>query len=478
MSFENTRIYRLLCQIDVIALNRFSKFIHSPYFNKNQKLTSLFDISYNDLKEGNAVKSKEQLWTMVGFADKYKDIKFRKLCNDLVALYEEFITVEVLQGDEMLKSNLLIKGIKKNDNEILIEKHISKSTTIFDRIADKSSDFYFQKYMNEKTLQNLKTNYEKKEDIKKYISSEANQNLAIQLDAFYVIEKLRHAIDITTWTKQYKIDFEINLDVTLKLIEESEVLSSTPAIRIYSLIYQILTKENSKDLYFELKDLAKENILLFPKSEQAEIFDAIFSYCIAGVNKGKLEFQREYLDLNDWGIQEEFILKNGVLSPTSFRNYIGISLRMSDFERAENYIEKNILLLEESRRHNALHLNLARLYFYRKEYETVIDKLQAVNYNDVWYNINSKILLMATYYELDEIDPLYSLIDSHSAFLRREKLLDNKRKKRHLQFISNLKKIVNHPDSKEKVLALKNKIESEKEVVNKEWLLEKIEELL
>ena len=130
MSFENTRIYRILSSMDAVTLNRFSKFIHSPYFNKNQKITSLFDITHNDLKKGNAVKSKETLWTMVGFADGYKDIKFRKLCNDLVALYEEFLTVEQLLDDEMLKSNLLINGIKQNDSQILIEKHISKSNNI------------------------------------------------------------------------------------------------------------------------------------------------------------------------------------------------------------------------------------------------------------------------------------------------------------------------------------------------------------
>ena len=78
MSFENTRIYRILSSMDAVTLNRFSKFIHSPYFNKNQKITSLFDITHNDLKKGNAVKSKETLWTMVGFADGYKD-RFKSL---------------------------------------------------------------------------------------------------------------------------------------------------------------------------------------------------------------------------------------------------------------------------------------------------------------------------------------------------------------------------------------------------------------
>lgn len=477
MSFENTRIFKLLSELDAIELNRFSKFIHSPYFNKNEHVTALFDILYNDIKTANAVLPKEKLWGEIGLELPYKDIKFRKLCNDLVERYERFLTVEQMESDELLKSNLLIHAVKRTANKNLIDKHIGKTGNIFERTPDQSADFFLQKYLYDKTLQNLKTNYEKKEDIKKYINKEAYENLSSQLDAFYVIEKLRHAIDIITWSKQYKTEIEINLDETIKLIQREE-LDHVTAVKVYWLIYQIMTIESSKPLYYQLKALAKREIYQFPENEQAEIFDALFSYCIKWGNKGDMEFTREYLDIHEWGIIEEFILKNGVLSPTSFRNYILAGLRVGEIDRVESYIKSNLHLLEEPRRENALNFNLARVYWYKKDFDNVLSYLNKVNYDDIWYNINSKNYLLASYYELDEIDALYSNIDSFVAFLRREKSLDASRKKRHLNFTNFLKRLLNKSEDKAQLLKLKAQVESEKEIVNKTWLLEKISERL
>ena len=476
MSFENTRIYKLLTALNPVTLNRFSKFIHSPYFNVNEKITRLYTIIENAIKKGDAVPSKENIWTSVGFAGGYKDIKFRKLCNDLVERYERFLTIEALESDELLKSNLMIKGIKDSKIETLIEKQISKSSTAFDRMPDRSSDYFLQKYIYEKNLQNLKTNYEKKEDIKKFINKASFDELSEQLDSFYIIEKLRYTIDILTWIRQYKLDISPDTSSISSFIESNELQGSLP-ITIYHLICRILTEDDSRDLYFELKDLAKENIYNFPVDEQFEIFSALFSYCVRWGNKGDPEFLKEYLELQDWGIQEEFILKNGILSPTSFRNYVLSGLRIGEFDRVENYIKKNINLLEKKRQENALYFNLARLEFYKKNYEEVITNLRYVNYDDVWYNINSKILLLAAYYELDEIDPIYSLMDSFSTFLRRDKSM-SQTKTRYLNFISYLKRIVNHYGDSERLRSDKLKLISDTNVVNKPWLLEKIDEQL
>ena len=477
MSFENTRIFRLLSALDPVTLNRFEKFIYSPYFNKNQKITNLFDIVNNDLRTGKAVRSKEELWEEIGFSGPYKDIKFRKLCNDLVERYERFVIVEKMESDELLKSNLLLSALKEFGNEILIEKHLSKSGTVFERTPDRSSDFFLQKYLYEKALQSLKTNYEKKEDIGKYINKDSYLKLQRQLNGFYVLENLRYAIDIITWSKQYKTEIDVELDEIVKLIQ-SENLDNIISVKVYWLIYQTLTEEDSKELYYQLKELARQEIYVFPKSEQAEIFDALFSYCIKWVNRGDKEFLREYLDIHEWGIREEFILKKGILSPTSFRNYVVIGLRLDDFERVENYINTNIKLLEEFRRENALNFNLARVQWYKKNFDEVISYLSRVNYDDIWYNINSRYYLLASYYELDELDVLESSIDSFLAFLRREKSIDTNRKKNQIHFANFLKRLVRYQTDKQKLLKLREELEDNKTVFNRSWLIEKIDELI
>lgn len=475
MSFESTRIFKLLSSLDPVMLNRFAKFIHSPYFNVNERITKLFDIIHNALKKGIAVQSKEELWHAVGFAVEYKDIKFRKLCNDLVERFERFLTVEAMEKDEMLKAHLLLKSIKDNEIQELLDKSVNKSTTVFSRALERSSNYHLYKFKYEKELQPLKVIYEKKEELAKTIKADY-EGLSKHLDNFYIIEKLRHLSDAMTWNKQYKTNIDITIPKNLQSLIKNEPLSNK-IINTYYMVYEILKDHNAEETYFNLKQIAKNHIDLFPRNEQTEIFDALFSYCVKWVNRGNKTFHYEYLDIHDWGIREEYILQNGNLSPTSFRNYVFTGLRMKEFDRVEKYIQSNITLLEESKRSNALHLSIARLEFYRSNFEKVIQELNLVNYNDVWYNLNARTLLLAAYYELDEIDPLYSQMDAFTNFLRREKSL-NQRKGRYLNFISYLKRLVNSYGDTQKIQTIKDKLVGDSEVVNKPWLLEKIEEQL
>ncbi|MBT8232265.1 MAG: hypothetical protein HKO66_11010 [Saprospiraceae bacterium] len=458
-------------------MNRFHKFMYSPYFNKNEKLIKLSDQLINDIKKKNAVKSKAELWKIIGFVDKYIDLKFRKICNDLLERFENFLIVEKLEADPLLKSNLLLTTLKENNLEILIDKHISKTSTIFKRSIDVSSDYFLQKYSYEKAIQNLKSRYQKKEDVKKYLDKESFNLLNIHIDAFYIIEKLRRAIDTITWNKQFKTEIEVDIKFIPQLIKGIE-LNKYPAIEIYWLIYKMLTIENSEEVYFNLKEKAKKEIYGFPKSEQVEIFDALFSYCVQHVNRGNLDFYVEYLGIQDWGINEELILQKGILSPTSFRNYVIAGLRIGEYQRVEQYINKNIHLLESTRQDNALNFNLARVNFYKKNFNETVSHLNKVSFDDIWYNLNSKSLLLAAYYELDEIFVLDSTIESYSTFLRREKSIHDNYRKLHLNFVKFLRMItkITNPNTK-KVQSLKEKIIAEKQCINKQWLLDKIDEL-
>jgi len=473
---ENTRIYKVLKNTTVPMLNRFKKFIDSPYFNVNNRLRLMTDILINDIKSKNAVSSKQKLWELIEMPGEYKDLKFRKLCNDLLERFEKFLVIEEMEKDSPLKSNLLIKSLKDNKLNELINKNIVKTHLDFERNIDISSEIHLHKYNYEKNLQSLKTKYEKKEDVKINLKKESFKSMSHNLDIYYFIEKLRHANDISTWTKQYKIEFNVDVKNIINQITE-EQFERSPALKIYYLIYLLLSEEVDSDKYFELKELAEREIQNFPKIEQSEIFDALFSYCVKWVNKNDLKFHKEYLNINEWGISESFVLKNNKLSPTSFRNYVVIGLRIGEFNRVEKYITDNIYLLDKSFQENALNFNLARVSFYKKEFNLVLDYLNKVNYADIWYNLNSKILLMAAYYELDEIFALEAMFDSYSIFLRREKSLETIRKKRHLDFITILKKLVNF-SSKDKLQKIKKDLIYTKFVINKTWLLEKIDELL
>lgn len=473
---ESSRIYRVLSSLTAPQLNRFIKFIQSPYFNKNATIEALAVYLVKKIKTKASLDEKPRIWTLVGHEIPFNDLKFRKLCNDTLERFEEFLIEESLSEQKLLRTNMLLQSLKKNNYEVLIEKHISKSNRTVKRELDQSSDYLLQKYIRVKTLHHLKTNDEKRENVKT-LQGKSYQDLESTLDAFYVIEKLRLAIDVLTWQKMYKSIEEVNIESSLQLIK-TKGFQDIPAVRIYHLMYLLHTEEDDRQHYFELLNSVTENLHLFPKIEQREIFDVMISYCVKWINKGHSDFYVETLRLYDWGIEEDIILFNGKLSPVTFSNYVVSGLRIKEFNRVEKFIKENARILDDERRDNALNFNLGRVAFYRKDFNKVLEHLNLVNYDDIWYNINSKVLLFASYYELDQEDVLLSSIDTFNTFLRREKDVQNIRTQRYLNFSKYLKRIVTHRYSKEKVLKIKEKLSSDKGVVNKPWLLEKIEEEL
>jgi len=279
-----------------------------------------------------------------------------------------------------------------------------------------------------------------------------------------------------TWSKLYKTETKIDLGYTLDLIDKNG-LTKIPAVKVYVLMFDLMSGKGDDKSYNELRDISKSFINNFPEEEQREIADVLLSYKIKDINKGDKSALQEVLELYDWCIGEEIILINGMLSPTTFRNYVVVGLRLGNFDRVEEFIKSKSLLLESSERQNAVNFNLSRLSLYKKNFNETLDYLSKVNYSDVWYSVNSRNNLLAAYYELREYDALEYQMESFASYLRREKSLDENKRTLYMNFIVYLRKLYKTRD-KETLVNIKNELNSVKLVNNKAWLLEKIEELL
>ena len=95
------------------------------------------------------------------------------------------------------------------------------------------------------------------------------------------------------------------------------------------------------------------------------------------------------------------------------------------------------------------------------------------------YELSSKMMLIATYYDTDELDPLYSLLDSFNVFLNRHKrTIPENRRKNYKLFIKYLKKLLNtSPLDTAGIKKLKEQIISAGNIPDKNWLIERVEDL-
>ena len=184
-------------------LNRFLKFIQSPYFNVNQNVTILTTYIAETIKSGGTeamVLSKEGIWSQIlNKKDVYNDLKFRKLCNDIIERFEKFLVSEQLENSELLQANLLLDAIKERDLKSLVEKQTKKSSRYLSRSIEHSSDYFLNKYYFNRNLQSLISNDDRQRNkTKDTITANVYDELSTNLDVFYAIEKLRFAIDVLT----------------------------------------------------------------------------------------------------------------------------------------------------------------------------------------------------------------------------------------------------------------------------------------
>ena len=155
-----------------------------------------------------------------------------------------------------------------------------------------------------------------------------------------------------------------------------------------------------------------------------------------------------------------------------------IGLRNKDFKWTDSFIEEYIRSLPKKEQDNAYTFNRARHYFATKKYDKVLQLLQSVEYNDIFYLLDSKTTLMKTYYELGEYQPLQSLKESFRILLRRKKLISEQNQVNYGNFARFTMKLFRADvKNKTQMANLKKAIEGASNIADKAWILEKYAEL-
>lgn len=469
---HNSKIYTILSEFDKVEQNRLRKFLISPYFNRSQLLVRLFELLVKYIN-GNRVKTleKESIWKKLYQNTEFDDIRFRKLCSDLLKLVEEYLAQESYNKNSVKKSICLLEAINEKKIYKLYKNAEKNAIKEIERLPHKTDEYYSYHYQ-------IEINKYRSLQLALDRSSKSNiENILFNLDNFYILEKLKYYNSTLSRKNFNKFEFNSILidELITTLSNEKNVI---PQIQVY-LQALLVQKDEKEENYKSLKSLLDNHADKFPNQEANELYTYALNYCLRRVNRGETEMLKEFLDLNE-DLLQKGILGKGNLSPWKFQNIVTAACRIGRYEWTRKFIDKYQDQLPEEYKENAVTYNLARLYFYQKKYPEVVSLLQFVEYEDIGYNLGSKALLLRTYYEIDEQESLYSLIDSFRIYLNRHKE-DIKPQRRTnflnlLKFVRKLTRII--PGDKKAVDKLKAELASTKAIAaEKSWLEEKIVEL-
>jgi hypothetical protein len=468
----NNKLLAILSDFNKIEQNRLRKFVISPYFNANPQIVTYFDILTEYINASFKKKlNKELIWKKIYSNDNYNDVRFRKLNSELLKLTESYLAQEMYEENQINKATYLLEAVNKRKFEKLYNSSVRTAKHLVEQEPYKDPKFYYNQFEVERHLYDISQSEINRSD------KSNSEKIINNLDHFYLAEKMRLYCAIKL--RQRFVSHDYKLLFIDEIIEHIELYKyeNVPYIHIYYNIYKTIESDNDEG-YKKLKELTEKYIDEFSLQEQQQIYFYMLNYCIKRVNSNEKDFLKEFHNLFIFLLNNDLIYESGQLSPWKFKNAVLNALRYGEFKWAENFVKVYSEKLSGEYRENAVSYNLALVYFYQKKYEKVIDQLQSVEYEDIAYNLGSKSMLIAVYYELDEFDVLNSLLDTFKTYLTRHKELGKERCDSYLSLIKFVKKLVKIiPGDLVLINQLKNDIELEKNTSSKTWLLEKVNDL-
>lgn len=472
------KVEKVIASFNPIERNRLRKFIESPYFNPNSDITTLFDLIEFNVR--NSVElSAEEYWKKTMLGKKFNSGLFRKNCSNILNLINQFLSVEAIVNDELsMLEQLEIQKHSLNRDEL---NSVSKPKYLSDfneGYVLKTID-YVRLYTINKLRFEYSSDFKKRSRIEKSTNSFLDlQELDDSLVLFHSIEKLKLALLSNNLSK---ITAE-----ALPPIIVSETLEQLQALVIrhpgnlllqtFWKLYNLLVLSNQEFNYTEIIDILEQDKL--SNSESRLIYEYLQNFFVREGNKIKDGYEQEH-KIYEIGLKNGYLFNNGIIDPIDYSNIIFTACRISNYSWALNFAEDYKDRLSAEHRKTAYSFNKARIHWYNNDFEKVIETLRNVDYEDLTYNLNSKLMILTSFFELDEYDLVDSTIKSFKVFLRRRRNIPAIRKKAFYGFcevLGHILKAEERMDSK-RLVAAKTLIEHNRSIPNVEWLRQKITEL-
>ncbi len=465
---------------------QFLRYLNSPLFNENNKLLKLFELVIQLIEKQKNVKDqqldKKYVWKQLYGKKAYRDVQLRRLSSELTSHANQFLAINrflCLPGEA---SNLLLPILVDRKLPKHFHGIVRQTRRAIEKSEYRDANHHFQLYRLSRS-----NHYQAERGATKVESLEHLEMADRQLDVFYAAQKLRNYCDALHYelnapsykkkTSQPKAKLQLPPSFIEYLTREG--LLKEPAVEAYFLVSRMLTEPDEEAHFRRLKKFLSKKAALFSRPEQYNLYIFLTNYCTdTKINFGRQEYIGELFEIFKSMLNNDLILDNGILDPQYYKNIITVGLYVKAFDWVEQFIQQYTAKLPVENQENALNYNLANLYFHQQQYEKVIEQLREVEYKDAVYALGGKLILLKTYYELDETLVLDSLIESFRIYLRRNRVISREVRQQYLnelRFVKQLSRVM--PGDRKAVRKIRQQVTECKALADRKWILEKIEEM-
>lgn len=467
MNFTESNLYQLFCSLSNEEVKELDKAVHSPFFNYRKEEIRLFDFLRRTAKKGTRDITGDAVSQYVFETTKTDLVKLRNVMTYLTRIITRLLVISETEKDEAQKRLLLTASLRRRKLDKLFLATYTNSSTYLAQQATIAPATYYQQLC-------LHTEYYTHSISGRKAKNEDLQRLSDDLDMFYLIQKLKHGCNILSYRNLFKFENQPDILLELKTLIEKKHLLGNPLARLLYYNYLCLSEPDKEEHFGQLKQALLAANKRIDIKELRDIFTLAVNYCIKRLNTGAQKYYREVFEIYQAGLQAGVFEEDNKLSPFTYKNISAIAIGLSEFKWVKKFIEEYKSKLPLDYCEGFYAYCLARYYFAKGDFERAADLLREVDIKEQFTDLDARVLLCKTYYELDEYSLLNYSLENFKQQLKRKKLQTY-----HEAVYGNFVKMagrlvrVGSYDKKAKT-EFKKKITALTEVAEKTWLLSKL----
>lgn len=491
MKYKDTKLISFLITFSKDELNDFEKYLSQQYFRQKRDVLPLYKVlkklhpefSKDDFSEEKVIKN---LYRGSNYSPAKHKNDFRALSSYLLKSVEDYLFLARLRENKVLKNRILLKEI--------LDRNLSKNYSYYLDKAYKEiksdEEIYGFDILEKFQLERLNSRYYASVmDMKNYFSHSftAFENISSHfwLDLISSAKlmllghdnmNIRPENDILS-----KLLNSVDMDKILKIYEGTEYYTY---LYFYYNIYKCL--ENKRDLtyYEKAKKIFFDNKSSISRHDMNYFYADMIAVTLIGTESTYADIKKElFFVLKNCLSDKAYKLSDGdFMHPNLYRNCIICAEFLKEYDWADEFIKTYTHELNPEYRESMSNYSSAMINYARGNYDKALEFISNISYEHAFSKTDVKILTLRIYYELNLYEQSVYLADAFKHHIKISPHLNTDVRAGSLNYINYYLKLFRIKTDVYKSLHkdltyLKKQINKEKDLIQKKWLNEKLEEL-
>lgn len=488
MNLINYKLILLINSFSNEEIELFRKFISSPFFTKGRNyipfLEQVLKLKSLNNNTKNSGKYKNGELPAADSGKKFSDQTLRNRYSELYKLGEEFLIYLGLSEKKAEKDKILLG--KMLERKLYIPYSIRYKETFKQLDTEKFDKKKFQNmiYMAEMNSYFLQDKNKIDQIYNEYYES-SNIKLCLNLIDFFEtgFEFAQQEFDSRKFEPNYVLNLLKDLnagEMMNSFSRSSNVIFKVTAMNYY--LYKAFENENEVAFYTKAHKIFKGLFGELKDSYKVKIFNHMINFCIRKLNLGFKEFRNDLFELYNEKLEQNLIsdLKSTVYLFNYFREYVYIGLSLNKYDWVEKFIAEYSQELPDEMREDETRLSYAKLDLAKGKFERSLKNLENIKPTYYLLYIDSSLVRLCNHFELKNYEEAYLELDRLKHYLRNHNEIPKVHITTYGNFIRIYQRLLRYITDPEKSDAgfFEKDVKAMKMITKKEWLLEKIAELV